>query len=320
MTPNNRKILISGAGIAGPTLAYWLRQHGYEPLVVEQAPGPREGGYLIDFRGTGIDVAERMGVMDRVRARAYVLDELRVVNASNAAVARVDIARLFRETFDDPRRAQTQIMRSDLARILYEQSKGGAECVFGDSIRAMREEAGGVAVDFERGESRRFDLVIGADGVHSNVRALSFGEERRFARYLGHHLASYFIDYPIRAGTNVAYSEPGRFISLWGFPGNRAMVYAQFRQPEKLRYDPRDSETQKRLFADTLGDVRWDAMPAVLGQLSQARDFFFDSASEIRMDRWSNGRISARRRRLLPHCADGVGRHSGADRLVHPSR
>ncbi|SKA28657.1 hypothetical protein SAMN02745126_04813 [Enhydrobacter aerosaccus] len=123
MPLKNRDILISGAGIAGPALAYWLQRYGFAPTVVEQAPKPREGGYLIDFRGTGIEVAERMDVMRCVRAEQFIPKEMLFANASNTAIGRVDIGRLFRETFDDPRKAQTQIIRSKLARILYDASK-----------------------------------------------------------------------------------------------------------------------------------------------------------------------------------------------------
>lgn len=111
----SKNILVSGAGIAGPAFAYWIERYGFNPTVVEQAPKPREGGYLVDFRGTGIEVAERMGLMPRVREEQYVPNEVLFVNESNAVIARIDLAHLFRETFDDPRRAQTQIMRSDLA-------------------------------------------------------------------------------------------------------------------------------------------------------------------------------------------------------------
>ena len=147
--------MISGAGIAGPTLAYWLKRHGFEPTVVEQAPKPREGGYLVDFRGAGIDVAERMGVMEAVRAKQYFPKEMLFVEESNAVAARVDIARLFRETFDDSSRAQTQILRTDLARILYDRTKDDVEYVFGDSNDDRGRERHGCTVRERTGETVR---------------------------------------------------------------------------------------------------------------------------------------------------------------------
>ncbi|MGO4562765.1 FAD-dependent monooxygenase [Rhizobiales bacterium 3FA27D7] len=288
----NKSIMISGAGIAGPTLAYWLKRHGFEPTVVEQAPKPREGGYLVDFRGAGIDVAERMGVMEAVRAKQYFPKEMLFVEESNAVAARVDIARLFRETFDDSSRAQTQILRTDLARILYDRTKDDVEYVFGDSIRTMTEDASGMDVQFESGRERRFDLVVGADGIHSRVRSLVFGDETEVSTYMGYYVTSYWIDYPIAAGTNRGYTEPDRFISLFGFPNSRAMVYAVFRRPDKITYDPRDAEAQKGLFCEEFAILRWKEMPGILEQAKSSNDFFFDSADLVRIPAWSKGRAA----------------------------
>lgn len=287
----NTNILISGAGIAGPALAYWLKRHGFEPTVVERAPKPREGGYLVDFRGAAIDVAERMGAMETVRAKQYFPKEMLFVDESNAVAARVDIARLFRETFDDPNRAQTQILRTDLARILYDRTKDQVEYVFGDSIRSMNDDSSGVDVQFESGREGRFDLVLGTDGIHSRVRSLVFGDESQVSTYMGYYQVSYWIDYPIKSGTNRGYTESGKFISLFGFPNNRAMVYAVFRRPEKLAYYRSDTEAQKRLFSEEFANLRWKEMPGILEQAKSSDDFYFDSANLLRIPSWSKRRV-----------------------------
>lgn len=287
----NRNILISGAGIAGPTFAYWLKRYGFNPTVVEQAPKPREGGYLVDFRGVGIDVAELMGIMPKVREKQYFPREMAFVNESNKAIARLDIARLFRETFDDPSRAQTQILRSDLVRILYDKTKDEVEYIFGDSIRSMNEGAESVEVEFESGESKSFDLVVGADGIHSRVRSLAFGDESQLSHYMGYYQVSFWVDYPIEAGTNVSFTTPGRFVSLFGFPRHRAMVYAIFKQPQQFTYDHQDMDTQKRLFAKAFAHVQWKPMPQLLEQAKTRHDFYFDSANLVQIDEWSKGRM-----------------------------
>lgn len=291
MTKKNQNVLILGAGIAGPTLAYWLKRYSFSPTVVELARRPREGGYLTDFRGTGIEVAERTGIMPQVRARQYAPKEMLIVNESNKTIARLDIARLFRETFDDPRKAQTQILRSDLARILYDQSSESIEYIFGDSIESMKEVAEEIEVVFKSGKTRRFDLVVGADGIHSKVRALAFGDESRISHYLGYYQASFWMDYPIKAGTNLSFTTPGKFISLFGFPGNRAMVYAIFKQPQKFTYDPHDTVRQKQLFIDTFANIQWELMPRLLEQAKMSDDFYFDVANLIEIDKWSMGRV-----------------------------
>lgn len=288
----NRSILISGAGIAGPSLAYWLHKYGFNPVVVEQAPRPREGGYLVDFRGTGIKVAERMGIMAQVRTAQYVPKEILFVNESNDIVTRMDIARLFRETFNDPRLAQTQILRTALSKIIYDKTRDAVEYVFGDSVRALEEHHDGIDVVFNSGQARRFDILIGADGIHSNVRSLVFGDEPQASQYLGYYQAAFWIDHPISVGTNISFAQPGKFVSLFGFPDKRAMLYAVFKRPDKPNYESHDTEIRKRLLADQLSQMRWQSIPAILEQLETTSDFLFESAEIVQIDKWSRGRVS----------------------------
>ncbi len=287
----NKNILISGAGIAGPSLAYWLKKYGFNPTVVEHAPKPREGGYLVDFRGTGIKVAEQMGIMDQVREKQYSPKEMLFMNEANEVAAKVDIERMFKETFDDPSRAQTQILRVDLAKILYDKTKENVEYIFGDSIQSMKEDTDSVEVVLESGKTRRFDLVIGADGIHSKVRSLVFGEESHIAHYMGYYQVSFWVDYPTKIGTNISFTTPGKFISLFGFANNRAMVYAVFRRTEKFKIDHHDIDTQKKLFAEEFSKFHWKPMPEILEQAKKVQDFLFDSANLIQIDKWSKGRV-----------------------------
>ncbi|HXF03745.1 MAG TPA: FAD-dependent monooxygenase, partial [Arthrobacter sp.] len=174
------RVLIVGAGIAGPTLAYWLRHAGHEPTLVEQAPRLRRGGYLVDFWGSGFDVADRMGIVPRLMADGYRVRELREVTASGRRIAHLDP----RHVIGGAGGRYVSIGRSDLAAALYDALDGEVETIFGDTVQALDDDGGRVRVEFARGAPREFDLVVGADGLHSRVRALAFGPEEEFERYL----------------------------------------------------------------------------------------------------------------------------------------
>jgi 2-polyprenyl-6-methoxyphenol hydroxylase-like FAD-dependent oxidoreductase len=191
----NRKVLISGAGIAGSTLAYWLLRWGFEPTLIDRAPSPRPGGYMIDFWGLGYDVAERMNLLPVLLSDGYRIDELQLVDTHGAKVGGFD-GRIFRSATDN---RLVSLLRADLARRLYATVEGKVETMFSDSVRTLSEDNGGVDVTFERSKSRRFDLVVGADGLHSAVRPAAFGQAGAYERYLGYCAAAFSMaGYPYR--------------------------------------------------------------------------------------------------------------------------
>src|SRR5690242_8205944 len=187
MSSKNTTILISGASIAGPTLAYWLKRYGFTPTVIERAPHLRAGGYPVDVRFEAVQVAKRMGIWPRLQQEQTTLGEISFVDERHQRIGRVNLqaGRQALAAFDVD---VVEIMRGDLAKILYELTKNEVEYCFGDSIQELRQDEEGVEVTFERGGSRRFDLVVGADGLHSIVRMLVFGDEARFERYLGYQV------------------------------------------------------------------------------------------------------------------------------------
>jgi 2-polyprenyl-6-methoxyphenol hydroxylase-like FAD-dependent oxidoreductase len=179
-------VLISGAGVAGPTVAYWLARHGFRPTVVERAAGLRTSGSPVDVRGPAVQVAERMGVMERLRQAATDATATSFVNRSGREVGRVNSRALQRAAGSQ----EVELTRTDLAAILYQASRGSAEYVFGDTMTALNQDGGGVDVAFEKAAPRRFDLVIGADGLHSTTRRLAFGPESEFVRHGGLYVAT----------------------------------------------------------------------------------------------------------------------------------
>ena len=208
-----KTVLISGAGIAGTTLAYWLNQYGIEPVVIERAPAFRGGGYMIDFWGLGYELADRMGILPRLKSKGYFIEEVRYVDRSGKRIAGIGqdaIRSILGERY-------LSILRSDLASQIYETTAGRTEMIFGDSIRSVEQCETGVRVTFERNGPRKFDLLIGADGLHSTVRRIAFGNGP-LERFLGYYAASFSVErYPKRdeaayvSGDSICTTSIGRW-------------------------------------------------------------------------------------------------------------
>lgn len=281
-----RTILISGAGIGGPTLAYWLARAGFKPTLVEHAPRLRGGGYVIDFWGLGYEIAQRMGLEPDILRTGYRMREMRVVNGAGKRLAGIGTT-----VFADLTGGRyVTIARSELSRLIYEKSAAaGAETIFGDEIVSLAEHADHVAVTLKHGGARRFDLVVGADGLHSGVRRLAFGRQSQYEKRLGYVVAAFDAEnYPRRDdGIYVMYGEPGRMIGRVTLRDNKTLFLFVFAH-EAGPHAP-DQAAQKALLRATFGDGRWEC-PAILDALDAADDLYFDRVSQIRMPRWWSGR------------------------------
>ncbi len=280
---NNKKILISGASVAGPALAFWLNRYGFEVTIVERAPGIRPGGYAIDFRGAAMQVLEKMGIVDEIRKFETRAGKITIVNKNNKKIASMP---------DGFTSGELEIMRGDLANVFYEATKEDAEYLFDDSIVHIAEGAAGVEVTFSSGTVRRFDLIVGADGLHSNVRTLAFGDEAKFMHHLGIYFAIFttpnFMKLQDMAG--LYYGTLGKRVGLFSAKEDteaRASFY--FASPQ-IRYDYRNISQQKEMIRECFTGEQWQ-VPELLGYIENAPDFYFDSVSQIRMDRWSSGRV-----------------------------
>jgi 2-polyprenyl-6-methoxyphenol hydroxylase-like FAD-dependent oxidoreductase len=297
------EILVTGASIAGPALAHWLRRRGAAVTVVERAPGLRPGGQAVDARGVAREVIRRMGLDAPVRAARPDTAGAHVVAADGT------VLETFRADDDggDGYIAEIEILRGDLARILYEDTRDGVEYVFGDRVAELAEDADGVDVTFAGGGRRRFDLVVGADGLHSALRAAVFGPRERFVRHLGLVLAFYSV--PNEFGVDrwvLQHDDAGRSALLRPLPDpGRAMAMLSFPLAD-YDVDFRDVEAQKRLLRERTADLGW-LTPRLLAQLDDTPDFYLDQVAQVVMDRWSAGRVG-----LLGDAAFSASPMSGA--------
>jgi len=288
MTITNKNILISGASIAGPTLAYWLKRSGFTPTVIERAPQLRGGGYPVDVRFEAVQVAKLMGIWPRLQQEQTTLGEMSFINERSQRISRVNIQAVPKALGVDV----VENMRGDIARTLYDLTKDEVEYCFGNSIQALKQDEEGVDVTFERGGSRRFDLVVGADGLHSKVRTLVFGDEAQFERYCGYQAGVFTTDnyLGLREASIQMYGVPGKLVAVRSTRGNQVLAaFFLFKQPAKLRYDYHDVTQHKQLLAEAFAGEGWE-VPRLLEKMQTAPDLYFDAVSQIRMERWSHGR------------------------------
>ncbi|WP_427135094.1 FAD-dependent monooxygenase [Pseudarthrobacter sp. S9] len=288
--PRPFSVLISGASIAGPVAAYWLERYGCDVTVVEQAPSLRAslGGHAVDLFGPAVDIAEWMGLLPEIldaRTRTDVL----TFERPNRSPIDVDYATITKGISE----RAVEIMRGELAAMLYRVTMGGVEYVFGDSVSAISDSGDGVTVEFEHGAPRRFDVVVGADGLHSNVRRLAFGEESQFRRYLGGYFSVFSLpNYLGLVGQMRIYTMPGKVVGIYPVhQTGQARAVLLFRRPVEVVYDHGNTNQQKDLVRLVFGDEGWE-IPRLLDEMDQSGDFYLDSISQIRMSSWSKGRVT----------------------------
>jgi 2-polyprenyl-6-methoxyphenol hydroxylase-like FAD-dependent oxidoreductase len=279
-------VLISGVGIAGPTLAFWLEKYGIAPTLVELAPALRTNGYVIDFWGLGYDIAEKMGLLPYIARVGYHTRELRIVD-DGGRLSGFGV-QVFRELTDG---RYITLGRSDLSKLIYDRISGSCEIVFGDSIAGLREAGAEVHVQFEHGGERRFDLVIGADGLHSRVRKLVFGPQDRYEKDLGYRVAA-FETAGYRPRDELVYilhSAPGRQVGRFALHDDRTLflfIFASEGGPEQ-----HEVAAQKATLRKVFEGDGWE-LPRILAALDSCDDLYFDRVSQIRMAAWSRGRIA----------------------------
>lgn len=281
------KILVSGAGVAGLSAGIDLARAGHDVEIVERAPHLRVNGSPIDVRGAALETAARMGILDAVRAQRITLtEETTFVDRSGAVVASL-VTDEINESPDD-----IELPREDLMEILRQALPARADLRFEESVAALTDDGDRVAVTFASGRTGDYDVVVGADGVHSAVRRLVFGPEERFSEPLGVYVA-------IGAAPHEAASGTGRVTEILNLPGrfagvaryrDTALALFEFRS-EPIGDDSRDRAAQKRVLADAFADVEDWKVPELLDAAQRDPELYLDAIALIDMPAWHRGRV-----------------------------
>jgi 2-polyprenyl-6-methoxyphenol hydroxylase-like FAD-dependent oxidoreductase len=283
------RIIINGAGIAGPTLAYWLRQAGHGVLLVEAAPELRRGGYVLDFWGLGYDIAEKMGLLPRLRELGYQVREVRFVDGHGRKCGGFSVDVVSRLTNG----RITTLRRSDLATTIYGALDGAVETIFGDSVASIEDVEGCTRVGFDHASPREADLVIGADGLHSRVRRLVFGPQAEFEVSLGYHVAAFEVEgyRPRDELVYVSHGVPGRQISRFSMRDDKTLFLFVFRDEYLTTDSPSTEQERKSVLMKVFADVGWECQ-RILAAMANIDTMYFDRVSQIRMNRWTKGRTA----------------------------
>jgi 2-polyprenyl-6-methoxyphenol hydroxylase-like FAD-dependent oxidoreductase len=282
-------VVISGAGIAGPALAFWLAKIGWRVIVVEVAPGIRPGGQTVDLRGAGGDAVERMGLMEQMRQRA--LDQKGVAWVSSDGSHRAEMPVT---AFDgNGLVSKLEILRGDLVDVLYQATKDSAEYRFNTRISGLEQDDDGADITLSDGTRLRADLVVGADGPHSAVRSLAFGPEEQFVKPLGGYNA--WFSAPDNVGLDgwyLMYLAPGGLNASMRTTHDPATAKAGLAfQSEPIEYDRHDLDVQRQILIDRFAGAGWQC-DHLLAAASDADDFYFDSFLQVHMPDWSRGRVT----------------------------
>lgn len=279
------KVVICGAGIAGLTLAQRLDAFGWGVVVLEKAPGPRPQGYMIDFFGAGYDAAEAMGVLPRLQELGYRYEEASWLDETGRRRARLR----FEQFAKIVQGRLFSILRPDLERALREQLSGNIDLRFATSLNAVHNTADGVRVALTGGGTLDADLLVGADGIHSTVRRLVFGEERRYLRYLGFHTAAFVFDDPrihAKVDERLCLTDTvDRQMGLYGLCDGRVAAFAVHRTPDPTL--PQDPAAAIRREYGSLGWI----IPQALDHCPPAAEVYYDQVAQIELPRWSHRRV-----------------------------
>ncbi len=276
----NKTVLISGASIAGLTMAYWLNRYGYKVTVVETAAGLRKGGAAIDVRGEALGIAERMGILDKIKAKK-ITTSVEFVDADNNCLATL------KNFGEDNLKQDIELNRDDLIEIIYEAATTDVEYLFNNRIETINQQNDKVSVAFENRVQRNFDFVFGADGVHSSVRKLVFGNEALFNHFFGAYFAILKVEERLgKLNRGQLFNLPNKLVAT----SDSGNSFVLFRSP-KLEYDYRNDEECKKILMENFAGCGWKTND-IIEAMTNSENLYFDEVCQIKMPSWTKGRVA----------------------------
>jgi 2-polyprenyl-6-methoxyphenol hydroxylase-like FAD-dependent oxidoreductase len=280
------RVLVVGAGLAGLTLALCLERKGHEVIVLERSASLRGAGYMIDFFGSGYDAAERLGLIRELDAIHYPIAWLSFLAPDGKPRFRVEYETM-RHLLDG---RHFNFMRGDLERVLFEALPDHTRVRFGSAIQSFTQRDDGVEITLNDGSKERADLLVGADGIHSQVRSLAFGEEQQFVRQLGYHTAAFVVDDAATQGeignAFATLTVPGRQVALYPLRGGKVATFWVHRSDAVIT----DATAAVRELREVYGGLGW-LVPKVLDRADEATGIYFDTVAQVIMPKWTNGGV-----------------------------
>ena len=280
------KILVIGAGIAGPAVCYWLKRFGFSPILIEKFANIRKGGHALDVRGVAIDLVKRMGIYEKICNMRTQVEFGRYVDAEGNILHEEKGERFcFREGED------VEIIRGDLVEILIDAIEG-VPCHFNQLIDSIKQSDGDVEVQFKDGRTEHYDLVIGADGLHSTTRRMVFDKDEYKLTNLGAYFSVFSIpNYLNLNHTEVQCEANQKLISITSDKNPKIAEAAFLFRAQNVLNNIRDENEQQRFLRDTFQDFGWETSK-ILELMSDSDDFYFDSITQVKMKSWTKGRVA----------------------------
>ncbi|MDF1796162.1 MAG: tetracycline destructase [Coxiellaceae bacterium] len=283
---HDSKILIVGAGIAGPTVCYWLKKYGFNPTLIERSRQLRTGGYDIDIRGIALDIVKKMGIYDSIRAKCTSLLSTRYVDADGQTLSEEYDEKVHFSDSDD-----VELLRGDLVNLLL-QAIPDVPCYFDKEIMSLTQKDQFVEVTFKSGHIEQYDLVIAADGLHSSTRKLTFSNKEYQFFNLGYYFSIFSIpNYLKLHRTKVTFTKDQKIISVDSDKDPDTAFVSFGIRANKVLTDITDEKEQKECVKDWGYDLGWESNK-ILEFMSNSEDFYFDIMAQIKMDSWAKGRVA----------------------------